>query len=200
LSQPRKRKRGRTAGATATATPPAPASPETPPPAGERPRRAKRAPVTNQEWMQVYAARGEARNAEAREHLVPLAPGERPWPILAGVGLCAAAAVLNLILWLAGTKIGGKPPSATEMLAFTLIMTICAVGMWVLWYQAVLAFMVLLAIVIVLFSLFLIEASNILGFVVAVAFIGGGGYLFWKLVGVLSRLQMPARPTRTAGR
>jgi hypothetical protein len=147
--------------------------------------------------MERYAARAEERNAEARALLIPLAPGERPWPIMTGVVLCAAAGLLNLILWLAGTKINGKAPSAGEMVAFTLIMGVCAIGMWVLWYQAVLAFMVLLAIVVVLFSLFLVEASNLLGILVPLVFIGGGGYLFWKLVRVLSRLQMPTRPSRS---
>jgi hypothetical protein len=54
--------------------------------------------------------------------------------------------------------------------------------------------MVLLAILVVLFSLFLIEASNLLGLLVPPVFIIAGGYLFWKLVRVLSRLQMPGRP------
>ena len=48
----------------------------------------------------------------------------------------------------------------------------------------------------VLFALFLLEASNVLGVVVAVGVLGAGGYLFWKMVGVLSRMQMPERPTR----
>ena len=46
------------------------------------------------------------------------------------------------------------------------------------------------------FTLFLIEASNLLGVSVALAIIVASGYLFWKLVRVLSRLQMPRRPSR----
>jgi hypothetical protein len=75
-------------------------------------------------------------------------------------------------------------------------MLVCAIGMWRLWYQAVLAFMVLLAIIVILFSLFLVEASNLLGIIVPPVFIVGGGFLFWKLVRVLGRLQMPQRPGR----
>ncbi len=59
---------------------------------------------------------------------------------------------------------------------------------------AVLLFMALLAVIVVLFSLFLIEASNLLGVLVPLLFIGGGGYLFWKLVRVLGRIQAPAPP------
>jgi hypothetical protein len=68
--------------------------------------------------------------------------------------------------------------------------------MWRLWYGAVLGFMALLAIVATLFSLLLIEASNLLGLVVAVVVVGGSGYLFFKLVRVLSRIQMPRYPGR----
>ena len=46
-------------------------------------------------------------------------------------------------------------------------MIACAIGMWRLWYGAVLGFMALLAIVVTLFSLFLVEASNVLGVLVA---------------------------------
>jgi hypothetical protein len=63
-----------------------------------------------------------------------------------------------------------------------------------MWYGAVLGFMALLAIVATLFSLYLVEASNLLGFIVAPAVIVGAGYLFFKLVRVLSRIQMPQRP------
>jgi presenilin-like A22 family membrane protease len=51
--------------------------------------------------------------------------------------------------------------------------------------------MALLAIVATLFSLLLIEASNVLGLVVAIVVVAGCGYLFFKLVRVLSRIQMP---------
>jgi hypothetical protein len=76
------------------------------------------------------------------------------------------------------------------------LMIVCAVGMWRLWYGAVLGFMALLAIVATLFSLYLIEASNLLGLVVALVVILGCGYLFFKLVRVLSRIQMPRYPGR----
>jgi ABC-type nitrate/sulfonate/bicarbonate transport system permease component len=36
----------------------------------------------------------------------------------------------------------------------------------------------------------------VLGLVVALAIIGGAGFLFYKLVRVLSRLQMPQPPRR----
>jgi hypothetical protein len=39
-----------------------------------------------------------------------------------------------------------------------------------------------------------VEASNALGFIVAPIIIVVTGYLFFKLVRVLSRIQMPQRP------
>ena len=54
--------------------------------------------------------------------------------------------------------------------------------------------MALLAIIGTLFSLYLMEASNVLGLLVALIIIVGAGYLFFKLVRVLSRIQMPQRP------
>lgn len=144
----------------------------------------------------AYRARSEERNAAARATLTPLTKGERPWPILAGVVLTGLAAISNIVLYTAGAKIAGKHPAAGGIIIFSVVMLACAVGMWRLWYQAVLGFMVLLAIVVVIFSLLMIEASNLLGVLVPPIFIIGGGYLFWKLVRVLGRLQMPQRSGR----
>ncbi len=131
-----------------------------------------------------------------RAALRPLAPGERPRVIVVSSLVAAAVALANLIAWVAGDKINGKHPAATGILVFTAILLACAVGLWRLWYGAVLGFMALLAIIAVLFTLYLIEASNLLGVGVAVAVVGVSGFLFFKLVRVLSRIQMPARPGR----
>jgi hypothetical protein len=139
-------------------------------------------------------SRSEARNAEVRARLTPIAPGERPRVIVASSALAAALALANLIAWLAGDKIGGKHPAAGGIIVFSAVMAAAAIGMWRLWYGAVLGFMALLAIIAVIFTLLLIEASNVLGVVVALAIIGVSGYLFFKLVRVLSRIQMPRSP------
>jgi hypothetical protein len=73
-------------------------------------------------------------------------------------------------------------------------MLICAWGMWHLRYWAVLGFQAILVFVILIFSLLLLRASNLVGVLAGVLIVGGGGYLFYKLVRVLSRLQMPERP------
>ena len=147
-----------------------------------------------QSFLDLYRQRVEAENAAARDLLEPLAPGERPWPITVSVALTAIAGIANLILYAAGAKIAGKHPAPEGIFVFSAVMLACSFGMWRLWYQAVLAFMALLAIVIVLFSLFLVEASNLLGVLVPPVFIVCGGCLFWKLVRVLGRIQVPPRP------
>ena len=74
-----------------------------------------------------------------------------------------------------------------------LLLLVCAAGMWRMRYWAVLGFQAILAFVVLFFSLALIRASNIAGAVIAVVVICGGGFLFYKLVRVLSRIQMPRR-------
>ncbi|MGI8714704.1 MAG: hypothetical protein ACR2NR_16300 [Solirubrobacteraceae bacterium] len=110
--------------------------------------------------------------------------------------VAALVGLANLVAFAAGIKIGGKHPAAGGIFVFAALMAACAVGMWRLWYGAVLGFMALLAIVATLFALLLIEASNVLGLLVALVMIAGSGYLFFKLVRVLSRIQMPRYPGR----
>ncbi len=210
----RSRKRGRRgkppvrAGATAKATPTAEAAPTanaapTAKPAPTKATSTKAAPTKaapTQRPNQWFAPTGEElsrtqrRDAEARANLKPLAPGERPLAIRVSALVAAILGLANLVAWLAGDKIGGKHPAASGILIFSAVMLACAVGLWKMWYGAVLGFMALLAIIGTLFSLYLVEASNALGFIVAPLIIIGAGYLFFKLVRVLSRIQMPQRP------
>jgi hypothetical protein len=110
--------------------------------------------------------------------------------------VAAALGLGNLIAFEAGVTIAGRHPSASGIAIFTAVMLACALGLWRMWHGAVLGFMALLAIIATLFSLLLIEASNLLGVVEALAVIAGSGYLFFKLVRVLSRIQLPSGPGR----
>jgi hypothetical protein len=198
----RSRKRGRHGpppGAPGGPSPSAARPPRTPtpgptvPPAGEPARTSLRDAESPPAHL-PQPSRSEARNAEVRATLRPIDPGERPRVIIASSALAAALALANLIAWVAGDKIGGKHPAAAGIVVFSAVMGAAAIGMWRLWYGAVLGFMALLAIIAVIFTLLLIEASNVLGLVVALAVIGTSGYLFFKLVRVLSRIQMPRSP------
>jgi hypothetical protein len=140
----------------------------------------------------------EERNAAVRAGLKPLAPGERPWPIKIAVLLAVLVGGGDLVDVIVGGEftIGRTHASVAGVVLFSVMMLVCAVGMWQLRYWAVLGFQAILGIVILIFSLYLIRASNLLGFVVSIAIVGLGGWLFYKLVRVLSRLQMPRYPGR----
>jgi hypothetical protein len=143
-------------------------------------------------------SRTEQRNAAVRATLTPLAPGERPWAIKIAVVLALLVGGGDLIDVIVGgtIKVGGTHAGAGGIILFSVLMLVCAAGMWQLRYWAVLGFQAILAIVILLFSLLLIRASNLLGFAVAIVIVFGGGWLFYKLVRVLSRLQLPNYPGR----
>jgi hypothetical protein len=76
------------------------------------------------------------------------------------------------------------------------ITLVSGIGMWKAKYWAVLGFEALLGILICYLALFLVRASNLLGFIVPIAIIVPSGFLFWKLVKSLARIQMPDHPTR----
>jgi uncharacterized membrane protein (DUF2068 family) len=143
-------------------------------------------------------SRSEQKDATVRAALVPLAPGERPWPIIVGAALAALSGLVQLGLFLAGVKLksSGLKASPGQTIAFAVLMVICAAGMWRLRYWAVLGFMALLAILILFAVGSLVKASSVVGLVIALAIVAAGGYLFFKLVRVLSRIQMPKYPGR----
>lgn len=139
-------------------------------------------------------SRSQRRDAEARALLHPLGRGEHPPVIVISTVVSALLALTNLVAFVAGVKIGGKRPAASEIVVFSAVLLACAIGLWRLWYGAVLGFMALLAIIATAFALLLIEASNVLGFFVALVVVIASGWLFFKLVRVLSRIQMPRPP------
>jgi hypothetical protein len=142
--------------------------------------------------------RGEQRDAAVRATLTPLAPGERPRAIAIGAALAALSGGLQLALFIFGVKlkVAGTHAAAGSTIVFGAMMMICAIGMWRLRYWAVLGFMAILGITMMYFALALIKASSILGLAIGVAGVGLCGWLFYKLVRALSRIQMPEYPGR----
>jgi hypothetical protein len=134
--------------------------------------------------------RSEVRDEAARAALAPLEPGERPRPLLTAVSVCLLLGSANLIAYAAGARIEGKH-QGVGVRAFSGLMALLAGGMWARRYLAVLAFEALLALIVLVFSLFLVEASNVEAVILCVAVIGAGGWLFWKLVRVMGRLSAP---------
>lgn len=140
----------------------------------------------------------EARNAAVRATLAPLAPGERPWPLKIAALIALLIGVSDLVVVLINGKfnVGGAHTAASGVILFSAVMIVCALGMWQLRYWAVLGFQAILVFVILFFSLLLTRAANLLAVAASVIVVGGSGYLFFKLVRVLSRLQMPKPPSR----
>ena len=118
--------------------------------------------------------------------------------IKVGAALAAASGLTQLILWLVGVRLRttGLHASAGQTIVFAVLMFVCAGGMWLMRYWAVLGFMALLAILLVFAVGALVKASSLIGLAVALAIIAVGGYLFFKLVRILSRIQMPKYPGR----
>jgi hypothetical protein len=141
-------------------------------------------------------SRSEQRNAEARAKLVPLDPGQRPPAVTVAAVVALALGIGNLIAYAAGLEIGGKRPTLVSVAIPTVIMLVAGVGMWRAKYWAVLGFQALLGILICYLALFMIRASNLLGLLVPLAIIAPSGFLFWKLVKSLARIQMPENPSR----
>jgi hypothetical protein len=182
----RSRKRGRReklAATTATAT-------------GPRPKVARAGAVSTAARPPV--SRSEQRNIEARAKLTPLSPGERPWSIRIGALAAVLTGGVQLALFVFGVKlkVAGTGAKAGSTIVFGLVMFVCAGGMWMLRYWAVLGFMALLGIMLLYFSLALIKVSSLLGLAICLVGLGGGGLLFYKLVRALSRIQMPRYPSR----
>ncbi len=158
---------------------------------GKRSR--KQRPPSGDAAMRRGYARAEERNAAVRAQLEPLKPGERPPALVAAAVLAAALGTANLVAWIAGVEVEGQEPSALGVLAFCAVMYLAAGGLWLARYWAVLGFEALLGIIVVFFSLFLLRASNVLAVVVCVPIIGIAGWLFWKLIRVMGRIQAPQR-------
>lgn len=135
------------------------------------------------------------REDRARAALAPLGEGERPVALLVAIGVCLLLA-LGVIVGAASvrdlSRHGGSLPGAA-VLAVTL--TLLAQGMYRRRYWAVLAFEALLAFQILVTSLALVVASTIAAAAVCLLSVGLGGWLFWKLVRVMGRMQAGQRST-----
>jgi hypothetical protein len=134
----------------------------------------------------------EERNAEARAQLGPLAEGERPGAVTAGAIVSAVLAVLVVVGYASGARIGGEGSLAGALL-LAAILLVTAWGMWNARYWAVLGFQALLAFQLIVAALSLLVASNVWAAVLCLAVIGFGGWLFWKLIRAMARIQMPER-------
>jgi hypothetical protein len=128
--------------------------------------------------------------------LAPLAPGERPASLLVGVvvcGLLAIGVIAGALTVHDLSRHGGSVPGAVFI---ALILVLIAAGMYRRRYWAVLAFEALLTFQILVTSLALVVASTVLAAAICVVSVVLGGWLFWKLIRVMARIQAGERPGR----
>ena len=154
------------------------------------PRAVAAPPESPREAMARGYARGREKDEAAREALVPLAPGERPWPIALSAVLAALFAIGNVVLVLVGWD--SDSPVAGPLI-FAGVILVAAVGMWRLKYWAVLGWEVLLGVTFIGALLSLLRASNAYGVLLAVGVMLLSGPLFYLLIRQMARIQMPTR-------
>jgi hypothetical protein len=176
----RSRKRRRPAGAAAAK--PAAAKPATAPADAEG------------EALKRGYARGRERDEVARAALEPLAPGERPPAVTAAAIVAALLAVANVVAGLLVSDVQSSQIPVAVLQAAVLL--VAAAGMWKAKYWAVLGFQALLAIQLLILCLALLTVERPLYAAGVIVAIGGLGYLFFKLIRAMARLQMPERPAR----
>jgi hypothetical protein len=101
------------------------------------------------------------------------------------IGVLAGAATVHDL-----NRHGGSLPGAATI---AIVLALLAQGMYRHRYWAVLSFEALLAFQIIVTSLALVVASTIAAAAVCAVGIGLGGWLFWKLIRVMGRIQAGER-------
>jgi hypothetical protein len=130
---------------------------------------------------------------DKRAALQPLDAGERPAALLIAVAVCAvlaAGVIVGALTVHDLARHGGSLPGA---LFLTALLAALAQGMYRRRYWAVLGFEALLAFQVIVTSLALVVASTIAAAAGCLLAIGLGGWLFWKLVRVMGRIQAGER-------
>jgi hypothetical protein len=139
-------------------------------------------------------ARGPARDELARAGLEPLGPDERPASLLVAVAVAAVLAIAVIVgaLTIKGlSSHGGSLPGGVFLGA---VLALLAAGMYRRRYWAVLGFEALLAFQILVTSLALVVASTLYAAGLCLVSIVLGGWLFWKLIRVMGRIQAGEHP------
>jgi hypothetical protein len=174
----------------------APASPPARTDAGAAP-----APASDLDPLRRRYARGRARDEAIREGLEPLAPGERPRVVTIAAIVAFAFAVANVVATLTVDGLSTDQGDPTLFAAITTsVLVLAGIGMLARRYWAVLGFEVILGLQIVVFSLALTRVQKWWLAIALTIAIGLLGWLFWKLIRAMARLQMTDRGSAQATR
>ena len=131
-----------------------------------------------------------SREELARATLEPLHAGERPAALLVAI---AVAAVLALAVLAGALTIHGHGGSLAGGVFLAGVLGLLALGMYRRRYWAVLGFEALLAFQILVTSLALVVASTLPAAGGCLVSIVLAGWLFWKLIRVMGRIQAGER-------
>jgi hypothetical protein len=124
-----------------------------------------------------------------RAELQPLGDGEHPPALLVAIAVCLLLAVGVIVGAATIHNLRSRGGSLPGGVFLVLILLLLAGGMYQRRYWAVLGFEALLAFQIIVTSLALVVASTIAAAAICVVSVGLGGWLFWKLVRVMGRMQ-----------
>jgi len=134
-----------------------------------------------------------SRDEQARAELTPLGPDERPPALVAAIVVCVLLAIGVIVSALTVhdlSRHGGSLPGGVLLAAILLAL---AAGMARRRYGAVLGFEALLGFQILVTSLALTVASTLTAAGECLVAIALGGWLFWKLIRVMGRIQAGER-------
>jgi hypothetical protein len=136
---------------------------------------------------------GRRGEEEARAAMAPLGADERPASLLVAVVVCVLLAVGVIVGALTVhdlSRHGGSVPGGIFLAA---IFALLGQGIYRRRYWAVLGFEAVLAFQLIVTSLALVVASTLAAAALCVVSIGLGGWLFWKLIRVMGRIQAGER-------
>jgi hypothetical protein len=134
------------------------------------------------------------REERLRGELQPLGEHERPRTLLVAVAVAAIVATAVIVGVLVTKHLSREGGSLAGGLFIAAALLALAVNMYRRRYWAVLGFEALLAFQVIVTALALVVARTLLAAGLCALAIVLGGWLFWKLVRVMGRIQAGDRP------
>jgi hypothetical protein len=162
---------------------------------GRRSRKRAGRPAAAPQPVRRRRPTSEQRDSAVRAELEPLAPGERPPAVTVAAIVALVLAAGNVVFLVAGIELRGQKTSPGGALLFVALMLAAAAGLWRARYWAVLGFEALLGLTLATAAISLLFVGTLAGVLICVATLGGAGWLFWKLIRAMARIQMPERPS-----
>jgi hypothetical protein len=126
-----------------------------------------------------------------------LREGERPTIVTAASVISVVVALLSVLGWVLWDALRDDPrPPVGGPVVIVALFGVMAWGLWRARYWAVLGFQTVLVFVLVLTSLGIVQATTILEAAGDVAIIAVAGFLFYRMIKAMARIQMPQRVPR----